>query len=83
MKTIYVVFGTTGEYSDRRDWPVKAFVNEAKAQQLVLDATRIAKEMEAKEWRSYDSKEKNIFDPNMDMDYTGTGYYHFPVELEE
>jgi hypothetical protein len=63
---IYVVFGTTGEYSDRREWTVKAFSEEKKAKKLVKDATRRA----------------NEFDSDMQTDYTGTRYYYEQVEFE-
>lgn len=41
MKTIYILQGTTGEYSDRTDWIVRAYSNKedaVKAQQDVTDA---------------------------------------------
>lgn len=33
MKMVYVVMGETGEYSDRRDWPVCAYVDDEPAAQ--------------------------------------------------
>lgn len=45
---IYAVFGVSGEYSDRKEWPVKAFWDEGRADKYALDcikeATRLAKE---------------------------------------
>lgn len=41
MKTIYILQGTTGEYSDRCDWIVRAYSNKEdvdKARQDVTDA---------------------------------------------
>lgn len=31
MTTIYVVIGTRGEYSDRSEWPARAFMDETRA----------------------------------------------------
>jgi len=82
---IYVVMGTTGEYSDKSDWPVIAYTDELKAQQHVINATRKANEWEAirandvqftrppKGWSEYD--------PNMQMDCAGTFYYYITTEL--
>lgn len=33
MANIYVVFGTSGEYSDKREWGVAAFILESEAQE--------------------------------------------------
>jgi hypothetical protein len=35
MKNIYLVEGSTGEYSNRDTWMVKAFTSKAKAEELV------------------------------------------------
>lgn len=78
---IFVVRGTTGEYSDRTEWPVKAFLSEKAAQELVIAATQRANEVFTD--RSYDRDiDKNQFDPDMRMDYTGTSYMIETVELD-
>lgn len=37
MKEIYVVYGTTGEWSDRMSWPVRAFVTKTACEQFMRD----------------------------------------------
>lgn len=44
---IYVVIGTTGEYSDHREWPVAAYFSEKLAQAHVIRATQRANELYA------------------------------------
>jgi hypothetical protein len=43
MKKIYVVFGSTGEWSDKTDWLVKAFKDEEKARDLVTACAETAR----------------------------------------
>jgi len=45
---IYVVRATQGEYSDRDEWVVKAFENEATARAFVEGATKKVREVEAR-----------------------------------
>jgi hypothetical protein len=82
---IYVVFGSTGEYSDRTEWPVKAFYDEDKAKELVENASEEADRIFANRENKYSRRndESNKFDPDMRMDYTNTSYYFIAVELEE
>lgn len=82
---IYVVMGGTGEYSDREEWPVKAFIEKKDAEQLVVDATKVSKLIDMRDYdaRRAITKDTNPFDPNMKMDYTGTYYYIIETELEE
>lgn len=82
--TIYVVFGTTGEWSDRIEWPVKAFADEAKARHLVEQASAEARAIFARRKSRYapGDNETNPYDPTMLMSYTGTSYYVVHVELE-
>lgn len=85
--TIYVVFGATGEYSDRTEWMVQAFMKEELAQALVLNATTRANEVEvcrnsgAEYEDQYD--ESSMWDPKFRMYYNGTRYYYKPVELKQ
>ena len=85
MKTIYVVFGTTGEYSDRTEWPVKAYASLKKAKTHILEADKVADAIFVKrEGRmSSTNEETNPFDEDFRMDYTGTSYYYIETELEE
>ena len=81
---IYVVRGTTGEYSDRSEWSVVAFRTEERARERVLAATARAKEIEVTRVSRYAAvKDINEFDLDMEMDYTGTNYYYNEVELED
>ena len=80
---IYVVFGTTGEYSDRTEWLIKAFTTEEAAKELVAKATQRANELIATAPNRYSIKEgSNEFDPGMQVDYTGTSYFYEKVELD-
>lgn len=86
---IYVVMGTCGEYSDRTEWPVCAFVSEDLARELGEKATKRAAEVSAAhdaEPYYVDEQEyakKNEYDPGMNFNYTGTTYYLMPVELRK
>lgn len=51
MKKIYVVFGTSGEYSDYREWPVACYEGEAMAIQHGDLATQYS-EIVFENWRS-------------------------------
>jgi hypothetical protein len=85
VSDVYVVMGQTGEYSDRTEWVVVAYSNEADAQKHVENATRRAKELEVTKPRNWEALEahlaSNEFDPAMQLDYTGTRYYYMAVEL--
>lgn len=45
MKTIYIVMGTVGEYSDRDEWPVVAYDSEVLAEQHVTRAAERGREI--------------------------------------
>jgi hypothetical protein len=45
---IYIVSGSTGEYSDRTDWMVCAYKSEDEAKRIVAEYDRIAKEIEVR-----------------------------------
>jgi hypothetical protein len=80
---IFVVMGTTGEYSDRSEWPVIGYFDEKKAQEHVENAAKVAKGIEATRTSPYwtDPDQSNQYDPHMRMDYTGTSYYLMEVDL--
>lgn len=81
---IYIVIGSTGEYSDRYEWPVIAYLNKIKAQDHVLKASKRSDEI-FETWK-HDiiiPDGINEFDPSFRMDYTETSYYLWEVELSE
>lgn len=78
--TIYVVLGTTGEYSDRMEWVVRAFRNEKTAQDQVefltekWAALKAGLERYTDEYRNAE-KAMTEWDPNFYEDYTGTSWW--------
>lgn len=80
---IWIVEGTTGEYSDRDDWAVVAYKSKKKAEDHVRNAMLRAKEIEeSRESRYHAAEGVNQFDPKMRMDYTGTEYYTVECDLK-
>lgn len=84
---IWIVEGSTGEYSDRTDWVVCAYRTEEQAQEHAWKAMLRAKELAKINWNHYKDKFKNVvneYDLKMRLDYsTGTVYYHFECELKD
>lgn len=79
---IFVVMGSTGEYSDHVEWPVRAFLDEAVAKEHVAKATQRANElMAAYKYRHQIPDGANEHDPEMQVDCTGVNYYIMDVEL--
>ena len=76
---IYIVFGETGEYSDRRDWPVYAFKKKAKAQAFADLCKRHADMIFARNDERFDLAESDAdfrkYDPHCQTDFAGTRYY--------
>jgi hypothetical protein len=85
MAKIYIVMGTTGEYSDRSEWPVAAYFDVLKAQEHVENATKVAQGIEVTRTSPYwtHPDQSNQYDPNMQMDYTGTQYFLMDVEIKD
>ena len=87
MKTIYVVEGSTGEYSDRSEWPVRAFTSEEKAKKFVealaawCDKNGCGENRGDSYWEARDKG--HPLDPSFNSDYTGTRYTYYSVELDE
>lgn len=89
--TIYIVQGTTGEYSNRNDWLVCAYRTQEQADEHASKATHRAKEIQEqvhKDGCRYTDREREIwrtneYDPDMQMDYTGTLYIVMETELRE
>lgn len=92
---IYVVMGTTGEYSDRTEWAVRAFLSEDRAKEEVSaleDQVLPLNEMRANgtyyDNEPYDWDERKAWlesavplDPKVAVSYTGTHYYYLDVEI--
>lgn len=87
---IWVLQGSTGEYSDRTDWIVCAYSDEAKANSDCSkandEAHKCFKALEEKDLRypcgdADEAQERNIraeiliVDPYAQFDYTGTSYW--------
>jgi hypothetical protein len=89
VKTVFVVFGQCGEYSDAREWAVIAYSNEATAVAHAARATERAKEIDVEKHAAisagnYDwERAKNRWDPHMELSYTGTDYVVGRVEFSE
>lgn len=87
MERIWIVMGSTGEYSDRREWPVIAFTSEDAAKERIA-ALDVRMQQIPQEWRD-DRWEHEVkikehmapLDPNFSMDYTGTSYFFYEVEV--
>lgn len=87
MKKIYIVQGSSGEYSDREEWLVCAYVNQQQAENHVLKATARAKELYAQIPDRWSSSQilagANEYDPAMRTHYAGTIYYVGETTLDE
>lgn len=83
--TIYVIRGTTGEYSDRTEWAVKAFKDKTKTLKCIIELEREAKRIQFERGSEYRLPDdyNNPLDPKMIMDYTGTSYFYDEVELDD
>jgi hypothetical protein len=88
---IYVVVGQTGEYSDRTDWYVCAYLDEAKATKHADEAMKWAVQNEEKcsemtyetDYYSEDFTFGNPWDEDMQMQSRRTDYYVAAVEIRE
>ena len=83
MTKVYVVVGSTGEYSDRTEWIVCAYADEALARAHVKAAEREAKRIEAtnSRYNHEPDDQAKAWDAGMVVDYTGTLYWVSEVEL--
>lgn len=82
MKPIYIVYGRTGQYSDRTEWNVCAYLTENLAKRHAELAQTEADHIEAHRPDRYDSEGMtNKWDSQMRMDYTGTSYNYTMVEV--
>lgn len=85
MKMVYVVFGETGQYEDRIEWPVKVFKEKKKAEDFMERANEYAENIykaHQQKWGPRPIKFKSPFDPNLQMDRSGAHYFYEVVPLE-
>lgn len=80
MKKLHVVQGTSGEYSDRREWIVCAYEDKAKAEAHAEAAKRWYQENDCHRLR-HGKDFSNPFDPGMQLDYTGTDWTVYEIPL--
>lgn len=77
---IWIVSGSSGEYSDRTDWTVEAWTTEeaAKARVAALDALLLQHGFKhgRGDYETQKEREKALLatDPQFQCDYTGTDY---------
>lgn len=89
MDRVWIVMGSTGEYSDRTDWPVVAFASEAEAKERIaaLDVRmqKIKQEWRDAPWECEDEIKAHMapLDPYFSSGYTGTSYFFYEVELAQ
>lgn len=97
IRTIYVVSGSCGECSDRREWTVKAFTTRESADAFADRLVGTMQELGARRVRGgtgwvfpdrFSALQKIhdamcALDPSFSTDYTGTEYTVYPVDLEE
>lgn len=93
MKTIYVVQGTTGEYSGRSEWSVCAYTDLEMARAHVTLADDWARADHVRRQPSKRDKygmyfdhgdgPPNPYDPSYRADYTGTYYYLAEVDVRD
>lgn len=88
MKKIYIVQGSTGEYSDRMEWPVCAFEQAERAKELAERLSEMARLVFIKCGGNTDMAMPEVkaiveLDPRFLMDYTGTFYTVYDVEVRK
>lgn len=83
---MFVVMGTTGEYSDRKEWLVCAYENETLARTHAEEAQKAAARLTVQYGHYHrielDDDAKK-WDADMDFDYTGTDYTVVEVPLRQ
>ncbi len=76
---VWLVQGSTGEYSDHTEWVVCAYTNEEQACEHVLLAQEWCNEHHTE--RYTDVGKQNTYDHSCQIDYTGTRYCATKVML--
>lgn len=77
----YVIIGTTGEYSDRNEWPVAVVSSEDAAKRYIKALDQQYQQMpphwQDRRWEYDDEIKAHMsLDPNFGCDYTGTSYFY-------
>ena len=80
----WIVFGRTGEYSDRREWPIAVFMLEETAKELVkqLDAKALELNLSLKSYDDTDRAKLKAFNDFFGftvveaIDYTGVSFWY-------
>lgn len=83
MKKVHVVFASSGEYSDRSEWTVKAFPEKRKATSFAKKCQKLFDDQKFDYWKYEHREWKHPLDPKFYMDYTGTRYYVVSVPFED
>ena len=79
---IYIVFGTSGEYSDRSEWAVAAYEVEANAEAHVTAAKKWLQE-NVNLWEiDWNNLPENPYDPYMRLD-GGCEWFVYDTELRK
>jgi hypothetical protein len=89
MDKVYIVMGTTGEYSDRSEWAVNAHLTEASAAEQLAALVAKAKELGVHtstnhgmpDWDEREELAKQLGDPDARVDYTGIDWFMMPVDF--
>lgn len=71
---VYVVYGSTGEYSDHTEWTIAVYTTEEQAKDHAARATKWVKENIDYYDSDYDKSKTNPYDPSCRVGYTGTEY---------
>lgn len=84
MSKVYVVSGSTGEYSDHSIWLVGVFSDEDSARSLVDFLNERLEGAKDLDWDGRDSLVDSLreYDPDMRIYYTGTEYEYAEFELD-
>lgn len=95
MTKVYVVQGSTGEYSDRDEWCVRGYYDEDKAKAAVVSLSEWAANLFTatkilgneyddgyEEWKRTTYPEIFELDQHFKQDYTGTYYSYSTIEVE-
>lgn len=83
-RTIYVVQGSTGEYSGYREWFVCAYHSQEAAEKHVQLASEVAVTLVSQAKKGLpleDCEGMNPWDPGMNIDYVRTDYEAIPLEI--
>lgn len=87
MDRVWIVMGSTGEYSDRTEWPVIAVTSEAAAKERITELEvkmqQMPQEWREERWEHEDKIKAHMasLDASFLMDYTGTHYFFYEVPV--